>query len=236
MKKLLVACIAAAACCGAPALAADMPVKAPAVAAPVPMFNWTGFYVGGHAGGLWSEKHWTFIPDPTITASPEPTGFLGGLQAGYNFQSGAWVFGVEGSYSWADASARDQFTQPGAPVYGHSTIDSLATLTGRVGYAAWQRSLIYVKGGAAWLREKHWEETTTAGNSETEAQNRAGWIVGAGLEYALPSNWSVALEYNYMDFGTKRVLFTVFNDLNDIKQRVQLVKVGLNYRFGGGLR
>jgi outer membrane immunogenic protein len=231
MKKILAAGIAFAALCGASALAADVPTKAPVYKAVEPMFNWTGFYVGGHAGGLWSDKHWTFVPDPTSTASPDPKGLLGGLQAGYNFQYGSWVFGLEGDFSWADASGTGQFTQPGAPVYAHSKIEFLSTLTGRIGYAAWQRSLIYFKGGAAWLSEKHWEQADPI-TTQAEKQNRRGWTVGAGIEYALQKNWSVLLEYNYMDFGTDNAYFFVFNDLDEIKQSVQVVKFGLNYRFG----
>ena len=110
----------------------------------------------------------------------------------------------------------------------------LGTVTGRIGYA-WDRMLLYVKGGGAWVRDVY---TITAGGgffAETRDTNW-GWTIGAGLEYGLTPNWSVKAEYNYLDFGTERIRFTPnvgapFD--RDVDQHIHVVKVGINYRFGG---
>src|ERR1700730_7767890 len=111
MKKFLVAGIAAAAFCGAPAFAADMPTKAPAYA-PVAVYNWTGFYVGGHIGGAWSNTTVADVSTPlAVFAFPATrigvsgSGFLGGVQLGYNWQTGPWVFGVQGDFAWSGLNA-----------------------------------------------------------------------------------------------------------------------------------
>lgn len=233
MKRALLASVGlfALALAAQPSVAADMPAGAPVMKAAVaaPMFNWSGWYVGAHAGGLWSEKEWRFVPDPSVGGSPDPDGFLGGFQTGFNFQSGAWVFGVEGDVSWSDASGRGG----GPSVFIHSKIDLLATLTARIGYVPWERALVYAKGGVAWIDEDHW---STDGSAVTDVvkQTRTGWTLGGGLEYAFWDNWSAKVEYNYMDFGSKRIFLAEFNDRYDIDQRVHAVKLGINYRFATG--
>lgn len=219
MKKILILGVAAAiTLSGSPAVAQN--------------FDWTGFYAGGHLGGAWSKEKWVFAAT-TINASPDPNGFLGGLQAGYNFQSGLWVFGVEADASWADVKGSGLFSEivPGPDGFGRSKIDFLATLTGRIGFAAWQQGLIYVKGGAAWADEKYWQFSdpiTTPKVSKT----LTGWIIGAGVEQAWTNNWSVKLEYNYIDFGTTHVFIPVFDDPETVREKVHVVKLGLNYKFG----
>src|SRR5712692_3442762 len=105
MKKLLAASIAAAAFCSAPAIAADMPVKAPIYKAVTPPFDWTGFYAGGQVGYAWGDATF-FIPGilivPTVTAKIDPNGIFGGGHLGYNWQFGKLVAGIE-----SDINARD---------------------------------------------------------------------------------------------------------------------------------
>src|SRR5688500_18626946 len=115
MKKLLLGSVALAAMLAGPAMAANMPVKAPAYAVPPPVATyWTGFYVGGHLGGSWGTKDWNqtrvdvsatgnlgnfFGPGTIVGNLPTSLpvdGFHGGVQGGYRFQSGMWVFGFEG--------------------------------------------------------------------------------------------------------------------------------------------
>jgi outer membrane immunogenic protein len=140
MKKILVAGLAIAAFCGAPAFAADMPVKAP-YAAPAPAFSWTGCYLGANAGGLWAEKKWFDAGNGNpgnLDVKNDPSGWLGGVQAGCNYQTGAFVYGVQGDYDWAHANARDiaspTSTFPGGENLTASVRD-LASVTGRVGYS-----------------------------------------------------------------------------------------------------
>jgi outer membrane immunogenic protein len=114
----------------------------------------------------------------------------------------------------------------------------LATVTGRLGYA-WDRVLLYAKGGVAFADEEHdfgfFVDLLPV--ASTGEKTRTGWTVGGGVEVAFAGNWSFKAEYNFMDFGDKDVGFT--NQFGDfvgsarIDQQIHVAKVGLNYRFGG---
>ena len=153
MKKLLLAGIAAATFCGAPALAADLPTKPvyKAAPAPMPVATWTGCYVGANIG--WSEHRaevFDQVPSPPVSVgSHSASGFAGGGQAGCDYQVGQWVFGIGGLFDGADVRGHhnDQF--------GNEWITKtpwFATLTGRIGFSVQPMSLIYFRGGAAWVR------------------------------------------------------------------------------------
>ena len=213
--------------------AADLPARAPIYKAPpVPMaFSWTGCYLGGNVGGLWLKGDWT---DPTGLESGSHTasGVTAGGQVGCNYQTGPWVFGVEGMFNWADASG-DSTSNLGTGL--HTDTNWLANVTGRVGYA-FDRNLLYVKGGGAWIDQSNSATTVGGVLFNTGDYTRSGWTVGAGWEYAFAPNWSAKIEYNYMDFGNKSPTFTsaagattAFN----IDQTAHLALFGLNYRFGG---
>ena len=107
MKKILLTGVALAALASGPALAADLPVRrGMPVKAPEPVvayaYNWTGFYIGAHGGGAWGEKCFTNVPGAFADGCHDSNGWLAGGQAGFNFQTGQFVFGVEFSGSWAD--------------------------------------------------------------------------------------------------------------------------------------
>lgn len=270
MNKLF-ATVALAALFAAPAMAADMPVKAPRYAVPPPVVtSWSGVYVGGHFGGGWGTKDWNqtrvdvsvsgdlgnfFGPGTIFTNLPTAVtvdGFHGGIQGGYRFQSGIWVFGVEGSIAGADIKGEAICFD----LVCSSKIDWLATLTGQVGLAL-ERALLYVKGGAAWVHDKHTLAfatclqggdpggTCTASSLST---TRTGWLFGVGIAYAFDPRWSAFVEYNYMDFGKTNAVLTVtevtaggggsFVETRtyDIHQNLHVVKAGVNFRFdlGGG--
>src|SRR5215813_2090979 len=261
---------------GNAAQAADMPVKAlPPVA---PGVNWTGFYVGGHIGYGWGNKDFS-LPDiagqkfgdctgshqecfdfsklGSPALSQKLAGLLGGVQAGFNLQSGAFVYGVEGQLSWTDMK-KDSLSKLGQFRYvncwydiakeidlkAHTEVSWVATLSGRIGYVI-DRVLIYAKGGVAfadqdynWIVTKGSHDLATAKFSDT----RTGWMVGAGAEWALWHNWSAKLEYNYMDFGTETINAATNVCLSgqcsrkdvrvDIDEHMHVVKLGINYRFG----
>jgi outer membrane immunogenic protein len=235
---------------GGPVFATDMPVnKAPAYA-PVPYYNWTGFYVGGHVGwgavgenqtAISSTAGIIIIPPGTVI-NTDSSSFLGGGQIGYNQQTGNWVFGAEGDFSWTNAKA--SATIAGTLVANsfrtqNANTDWYATLTGRIGYA-WDNWLLYVKGGAAWMNVNYNNNVTvvpTIFNFPGSTDTRLGWTIGVGIEQALWNNWSWKLEYNYMDFGTRRYAFLdttgTITTMFDINTKVNAVKVGLNYRWGG---
>ena len=237
--------------------AADLPVKAAPYNGPVPVavYNWTGFYVGAHGGGAWTDKRW-FLPGTGEIAKYSANGAIGGVQAGYNWQSGNWVLGAEAQASWSEIRKGVIWTDPDpdpwtdpepAPVKGGrvvtartgTTVDRLGTIAARAGYAC-DNVLLFAKGGGAWTHDVYRAFNANTANETLLASTsgtRWGWMVGAGIEYALAQNWSVKVEYNYLDFGTKRIFFTSTGLVpqppfdEDIRQKIQVVKVGLNYKF-----
>jgi outer membrane immunogenic protein len=234
MRGLISICTAAAVLgCASAASAADLPVRAPR--APVVVataYNWSGIYIGGHVGGAWGNKDWVAVGVGPL-GSHDVDGFIGGGQLGFNYQTGALVFGAEVDFSWAglDGSFIDNIFLGN----NKTEVKWLGTVTGRIGYA-WDRMLLYVKGGGAWVRDVY--TITGAGGffAETKDTNW-GWTIGAGLEYGLTPNWSVKAEYNYLDFGTERIGFTPNVGApfqRDVDQNIHVVKVGINYRFGAG--
>jgi len=137
-----------------PAICADM--RAPLYKAPplAPVWSWTGCYVGGHAGGLWARQKDWIVRTPggaffgQSLGGHEADGWLGGAQAGCDYQfAGGFLIGVQGDYAWADAEGSHDSTREIGVAY-HSKVKSLASVTGRVGYA-WERFLGYIKAAAA---------------------------------------------------------------------------------------
>jgi outer membrane immunogenic protein len=235
-------------------LAARPYAKAPPIVAAV--YDWSGFYVGVHGGGVWGDRRWDETAPIGLFGFSAPlhgktnlSGALAGGQIGYNFQSGPLVFGVQGDVAWTDAKSdgpcNTTFPPPGAPGAAYrcaAKADWLASATLRGGYS-WDRALVYIKGGGAWMNEKYQfgrGEPVTApffpffSNSDT----RSGWTVGAGFEYAFLSNWTGFIEYNYYDFGTARESLTGVGlalgaaplDL-DVRTQLHVVKAGINYKF-----
>jgi outer membrane immunogenic protein len=223
MRKLLLTSVAVAAVVAASsAMAADLgaPVyktpPAPVVLAP----NWTGFYIGANAGGGWGTKTFFDETDPLFGKQVQVNGFLGGVQAGYNYQVNWVVFGIEGSFDWADLQGNFEGFAP--------KVSWLATATGRIGGAV-DHALLYVMGGVAWAHDNY-DVCCFAHNSET----RAGGLLGAGIEYAFTPNWSGKIEYHFIDFGKKDLTFCeadgdCFTDAID--QKIHTVTVGVNYKF-----
>jgi outer membrane immunogenic protein len=210
-----------------------MPVKAPAPVV-VPAFTWSGCYIGAHVGGGWGSKRWTHPTNGTLWGDFDADGWLAGGQIGCDFQTGQFVFGIEGTGSWTDIDGSGPYAIV-SDIFTNSELNWLATVTGRIGFAV-DRVLFYVKGGGAWAGEKHsWSgDFVTTEASET----RFGWLIGGGLEYAFAGNWSGKIEYNYIGFGSDNVTHTEIGNPTNvfdtrIKQNLSVIKVGLNYRFGG---
>jgi outer membrane immunogenic protein len=241
----------------APALAADLPVKAPRPApiAMAPVYNWTGCYIGGHVGGGWFRDDQTrvgIVPLPGAApgaplnndfGSGRGSSFIGGGQAGCDYQfANTWVVGIQGMGSFG--RLRETHVNPSFPTFfSETTIKHLITATGRVGYLVVPEVLLYVKGGAAWTRAEHVSTGTVpiVFLSESATSDRFGWTVGGGLEWMFAQGWSVFAEYNYLDFGTERVTFTRgplavagFETIADIRVRAHTAMVGLNYKFNFG--
>jgi outer membrane immunogenic protein len=254
MRSLFLRSIALVAVIAGPAMAADMPVKAPVYKAPpVAVYSWTGFYIGAHVGGDWFNKDW-FVPltptniaggcvgCPISSGSHTASSWLAGGQIGFNYQVGWWVGGIEAQASWTKLEGSNPNVLLPATVTNHSKTDDLGTIAARLG-VAWDRTLLYVKGGGAWAHDTFWTSLSDNVRSvpvvQTVTDTRWGWMVGVGVEYAFWDNWSVKLEYDHLDFSRNRetvacvaapVCAAGFD--YDIQQRIDLVKIGLNYRFG----
>lgn len=220
MKKLLLGGVAAAVMTAA--------VNGPANAVvPVP-YTWTGCYVGVNAGGSW--MHTEFGPNTQIpnSADADATGFAGGGQVGCDFQIGMWVFGAQALFDGTSMKGDSPF------FFGKgfsARVPWFATATVRAGYTVQPNVLIFARGGAAIVHDQYdFIHSLTASTSET----RVGWTLGGGAEWMFAPNWSVSVEYGYMDFGTNTVSFNGALGLGnvDIKQTVQVGLVSLNYRFG----
>jgi outer membrane immunogenic protein len=229
MKKLLLG--AALTIFAAPAFAADIPprtyTKAPVYTAPQVVYNWTGFYIGGHAG--------VEFPGSNSLQSSDAR-FLGGVQGGFDYQfANNFVLGAEAQYSWLAGSGGSGVVFPGGTVVT-SNPDQIGSVTGRLGYA-FGPALLYAKGGYAWRGNDNLGVSVGGAPVAftTDANHRDGYTVGGGLEYLFAPNWSVKGEYQYYNFGSTS--FTtgpapiVGNRFRDDEHTV---KLGINYRFGWG--
>jgi len=223
------------------AMAADLrlPVKAPIAAAPA--FSWTGCYVGLHAGGATIRSFMTTNFEGAGSTGDNGTGAVAGGQVGCNYQQGNWVFGVEGEGAWSNSRATNSLVlTPRDSISFTTTNTSDFSIAGRAGFA-FDRTLIYGKGGWAWGSFDYdstlvcclFTTTSTSGSF-----NANGFLVGAGIEHALTRNWTIKLEYNYLGFGSK--LFnvgvrTLGAPINVSEQPTkQIFKIGANYLFDFG--
>ena len=234
MRSLLVLTGLAGALLSSSAMAADLsrPVyKAPPAGALPVAYDWTGFYVGGHVGYGWAKKDWQ-DSFGLYNLSTNPNGFLGGGQVGFNYQIGQFVLGAEGDFSWTGINSGSTVLgivpPPGASF--NTNVNWTSTLTGRAGIA-FDRWLVYGKGGVAWANDKFSTNAYTFPGTIEVTDTRIGWTAGAGVEYAFAPSWSAKLEYNFMDFGDKAVSFAPATSTT-VDQHIHAVKLGINYKFG----
>jgi len=256
MKRFLLAVSLAI---GAPVVsyAADLPPAAPPPMAPAyvpapPPFSWTGIYVGGNLGWGWTNTELTDVgPAPFSfggapigqvfplgsTTSFRQDGFLGGAQIGANWQFQQFVIGAEADFD-ATAIKNNQFI-PAALGTGSYTNPWMSTFAARFGWAA-DHALFYGKAGGAYMQEKY-SGTATDGSSVSGTFNRLGWMLGAGVEYAVTDNITLKAEYNYLDFGSQNQTLTpnttdlatgtITFDNSSSKLTANVVKAGVNILF-----
>lgn len=230
-------------------------------------YSWTGIYLGLNAGGGFNNSSYTLTPTgafltdgfPATNPLREDSGdfgraaFTGGLQGGYNWQIQRFVFGPEVDFNYNGVNETDIVNRPlTPPVAGNfihhisHKLDWFGTVRGRAGFTIIPEWLVYVTGGLAY---GHISSATSAlfsvGDDHyvgSHSTTRAGWTVGGGNEWAVTPNWSVKLEYLYMDLGTfsYRDRCVNCNALGfdptlayqtDIKTKEHIVRFGLNYRF-----
>jgi outer membrane immunogenic protein len=221
MKRVFFALVGLAALTGT-AAAADLPPRpapAPYYKAPVaiPVYNWTGFYIGINGGGGFGRSQWD------STGGFNTSGGLVGGTVGYNYQFGQGVVGLEGDIDWADINGTTNVTCP----LGCKTSDHwLSTVRGRLGYAA-DRFMPFVTGGAA-FGDIRASTPGFAGASNTNV----GWTAGAGLEFAIAGNWTAKAEYLYVDLGKFNCGISCGAAATDnVSFTANIVRAGVNYRF-----
>jgi outer membrane immunogenic protein len=246
-------------------LAADLPAKTPVYKASLvaPAHNWSGWYAGANAGyGFSSNATTDFTPlDPGAIArrsfvspqlSENRNGFLGGFQIGLNQQTGKLVYGLEADLDYGQI--KGSATGPAIVIFLPSAIttstetklDWFGTVRGRLGIAAFDRSLIYATGGLAYGRATSSTSFVDTGpcalianfcSFASTQKWKAGWTLGAGWEYAFAAKWSAKLEYLYYDLGTITNTMTPANGSTGVtfgsSTRINgnIVRAGLNYKF-----
>jgi outer membrane immunogenic protein len=253
--------------------------KAPPIV--VPVYNWTGFYIGGNVGYSWgrSRSDVSYFNSVTGAAIVPPAGSITGAgfdmdgaiaggQIGYNWQvNNAWVWGLEADAQWSDERGSAAFRCAATPIIGGTCLPGLTflpagvtgtnlaldqhlewfgTVRGRVGWLASPQVLLYGTGGLAYGSIKSsvaLAGVTPAGVAVaalgTSSDTRIGWTAGAGIEGAISGNWTAKLEYLYVDLGNYNVGSISLAPASLIRANVDssftdhIVRVGLNYRFGG---
>jgi outer membrane immunogenic protein len=246
------------------ASAADLPRRAMAPMAPimtVPVFTWTGFYVGVHAGYAFGDADIrtsgnaaNTIANVNALARPpslsfDQDGFIGGAQIGYNMQFGMFVAGVEADISYTDLSARQSYFSPtpfnNNPAGLRSTfsqdLEYLGTVRARLG-VAFDRALVYVTGGLAYgdvsYRADFFNPAGGLQFTGSKSSVETGYTIGAGVEYAFTNNLTLKAEYLYYDLGSRNVLVNATptgGGSNSYTSRFEteghIARVGLNYKF-----
>jgi outer membrane immunogenic protein len=239
--------------------AADLPVKAaPRVVVP---FSWTGCYVGGNAGIAWGRSELTHTPTgawvgdadaPILSAGGssdiDTTGFTAGGQIGCNWQgpTSRWVIGFEVDAAYLDLDEETtnsvNFVAPGSVgnFRQETNIDWLVTARLRAGYAFAERWLAYVTGGFAFghaeISQSIFFTATGTTASGSDSATKAGWVVGAGLEYAWTNNWILRGEYLYVDLGTVSATLTnpgfpTFTHTISSDNTIHIARLALSYKF-----
>lgn len=255
LRTALLASVAAVAI-SASAQAADLPVSVPASVPQtvVPLYNWTGFYVGLNAGYSWmnGDARYTGGPAGALAVLPggygiEADGFIGGGQLGFNYQINQFVVGIEADIQYTDLEGRTTITSVfggGATSIGTAStgLDWLGTVRGRVGFA-FDRFLVYATGGLAYgdvsISGSTIDNFVPAfGYAGSRSETRTGWTLGGGVEWGFTQNVSVKLEYLYYDLGTVDLTLspttlgaagTVLTQRHDIDGHI--IRAGVNFRF-----
>ena len=259
MKKILLATVAVLGFASVASAADLRPLPARPLVAPV--YNWTSCYIGGYVGGAWSAESVRVqdVNGYNIATSGVydawnydlKSSFLGGGTLGCNWQpiGSPFVIGAEGEigYLRLTASALDFPLDPFQTINSSVRIgDWYGMVTGRLGYA-WDRALVYVKGGVAFV-DVNAQVTDLVFNPNFIAQTTeslATWTAGGGIEWAFDWNWSVKAEYMFI--GLDNVSACGYSNVggagfaapgtycwNHELDGIHTAKIGLNYRFGGG--
>lgn len=220
--------------CAAAAIFAGGPAARAADAQAVPeAFDWSGFYAGVNAGYGWgtTDTHLTLVSQP-FEYSQGLGNLIGGIQAGYNVQNGAFVFGVEADLQYFHDSSRINTVNNTTNFPDETSYDALGTARLRAGYA-FSNTLVYATAGLAVAKVANSWRDVPLSMDFRKSDLLAGAAVGAGLEYAIDRHWSIKSEYLYAAFGERTAALPIHNATDNVKWRndLQSVRLGLNYRF-----
>lgn len=200
------------------------------IVVPSNFFSWTGFYLGGNLGYSWGNSSTYNQPSSAGFNGAAngfdftPSGWLGGVTAGYNWHTDAFVFGLEGDLGYISAEDGDD----NGTAFAYAEYGWYGSLTARAGYAQ-DRFLFYAKGGLALADIENTAGVIGDASDFTEAHEiRAGWALGGGAEYAFNPNMSMKIEYLYMDFG-KDTSSNFDGDIYEHENDIHTVKVGVSY-------
>ncbi|WP_413988000.1 outer membrane protein [Labrys okinawensis] len=218
---------------GTSAVAADLALKPSEPAAVVTPFDWTGPYVGLHAGYGWGREHDDLstlagAPPPVVIIPPladhfDANGFIGGAHAGYNYEfPSQFVIGVEGDIDYSDLNGSQRFTTPAPGGKMKFNTDWQASARLRAGYAI-DNLLLYVTGGAAFAGAQ------VKVNGPSDDNNHVGWTVGGGVEYAFTPNWIGRVEVRYSDFNKERYSTSFGKVRVDFNETT--ATLGISYKF-----
>jgi outer membrane immunogenic protein len=237
MKKLFLATAALVAfgavnSAGAADLAARPYTKAPAMIAAV--YDWSGFYIGANAGYGWAQDSRDNNAGVNI-ASYDAKGATAGGQIGYRWQTGAWVWGLEGQGNWAELGGNTLITNGNSRA--STDVDAFGLITGQLGYA-WNNVLVYAKGGAAVVDQRFTFRnavTNALGTVNTGYSTHWGATAGAGIEVGFAPNWTFGVEYNHIFLDRRDVvlpgaLANPYRSGGDL----DIVTARLNYKFNWG--
>jgi outer membrane immunogenic protein len=267
MKRILLA-LSALVIGTAAASAADLPARTYTKAPPpppVPVFSWSGCYVGLNGGYGWGNNHSALAPnvdpafwDPAFAAGAAPSFFswqnsggVAGGQLGCNWQTGAFVVGVETDFDWANVRGSEAINTPGSALFVPGFFSSgtdlrwLGTTRGRIGWAV-NNWLFYATGGVAYGSVNHnlafAFPATLDFQTIAATSTNVGWTAGAGVEWAFTNNWTVRAEYLYVDLGNQAFVSTpsgraanlASNLVEAFSNHYNIVRVGVNYKFDWG--
>ncbi|MCW2273456.1 outer membrane immunogenic protein [Rhodoblastus acidophilus] len=223
----------------APALAADLPSRkeAPVYIAPVPMFSWTGFYIGADIGGGWSElnaKPYDVFGNNLGSFNTSSAGVVGGGRIGYNYQFNQFIIGVEGDFYGTGIGKTVYYPAIDSSVKTNQ--DWLASVNGVAGFAI-DRTMLYVIGGVAWAgTSATWTPGATwAVNTPSYSVNHTytGYDIGGGVQYAFTPNWIGRVEYRHYGFGSWNYPSNYLAQRTGATLNNNIFTVGASYKFGG---
>jgi outer membrane immunogenic protein len=246
MKKLLLAGVAFTALFAGSAFAADLTRPAyRAAPPPPPMYSWTGLYWGVNVGYSWGrdKNTWTLNGVGTLVESQKMDGVIGGFQSGYNYQFGQWVLGLETDIQASGQKGSSTYFIPGLPgttITAEHKLPWFGTSRTRLGVLISPTTLLYGTAGVAYGQVKQNYTLSTVGFGSAFANFkdvRAGWTAGAGVEGVIGGGWTAKLEYLYIDLGEQTATLGVpGTQLASWNTRTtdNIVRVGFNYRWGGG--